>query len=198
MKHASDREGTTFGMWLFLCVEILFFGGLFLLYAAYLRRFPDSFHVAVSGQSIVFGTANTVIMLISSWAVAMALSGVHRGFRLQSRRYTFLAFGLGIIFMLNKVLEWQDKISSGIYPDSSLLQTKPDGEVLFYGLYYLMTGLHGIHVIIGSVLLLVAYVFLRAERINQNNYAFLENAGLYWHSLTLVWVFIFPLFYLIA
>lgn len=196
--HAKDQEGARFGMWLFLCMEILFFGGLFLLYAAYLRRFPDSFYLAGRGLSIVYGTANTAIILTSSWAVAMSLSALHRDFTLQCRRYAFLAGVLGIVFLLIKMLEWQNKISSGIYPDSPLLQAMPDGEVLFYGLYYLMTGAHGLHVLVGSVLLLFAYGFLRSGRITRDNYAFLENAGLYWHSVTLLWVFIFPLFYLIA
>lgn len=196
--HAKDPEAARLGMWLFLFTEILLFGGLFLLYAAYLRRFPEDFYLAGRELSIFFGTLNTVIMLVSSWAVAMSLSALHRGRELMSQNFILLTVGLGSIFLLIKIFEWYGKITLGIYPDSPVLSFRADGEILFFGLYYLMTGLHGIHVIIGSILLLVAFWWLKTGKIHRNDYALLENAGLYWHLVDLIWVFIFPLFYLIA
>ena len=195
---AKDPEVAKLGMWLFLFTEILLFGGLFLLYATYLYRFPDEFHVAGRELSLFYGTFNTAIMLVSSWAVAMSISALHRERNVMSRNMLLLAVFLGLIFLVNKVLEWQGKISVGLYPNSSVLATKADGEVLFFGLYYLMTGLHGIHVVIGCSLLLFAYWWLKVGKISCTDYALLENAGLYWHLVDLIWVFIFPLFYLIA
>ena len=196
--HAKDPDAARLGMWLFLFTEILLFGGLFLLYAAYLRRFPAEFYIAGRELSIFWGTVNTAVMLISSWAVAMSLSALHRGRELLSSHFILLTIGLGGLFLLSKCFEWYGKISAGIYPDSEVLNMMSDGEVLFFGLYYLMTGLHGIHVIIGSVLLLVAFFWLKGGKIRRNDYSLLENAGLYWHLVDLIWVFIFPLFYLIA
>lgn len=196
--HAKDPEAAKLGMWLFLLTEILLFGGLFLLYASYLYRFPDEFHAGGKQLSLFFGTVNTAILLISSWAVAMSISALHRDRDSLSRKMLLLTIGLGLVFLVNKAFEWHGKIAAGIYPDSPVLNAKPDGEVLFFGLYYLMTGLHGIHVLIGCCLLLFAYWWLRIGKIHRTDYALLENVGLYWHLVDLIWVFLFPLFYLIA
>jgi len=196
--HAKDQDAAKLGMWLFLFTEVLLFGGLFLLYASYLYRYPADFHTGGKQLSLFFGTLNTAILLISSWAVAMSVSALHRKKDLLSRRMLLLTVGLGLVFLVNKGVEWHGKISAGLYPNSPVLSLKPDGERLFFGLYYLMTGLHGIHVLIGCCLLLFTYRWLKMGKIHRTDYALLENAGLYWHLVDLIWVFLFPFFYLIA
>lgn len=198
MMPAKDPEVAKLGMWLFLLTEIVLFGGLFLLYTAYLYRFTDEFYVAGRKLSIFYGTFNTVIMLTSSWTIAMCISALHRERTAMTRNMLLLTVLLGLIFLVNKAFEWHGKISEGLYPNSSLFATKADGEVLFFGLYYLMTGLHGLHVAVGCGLLLFAFWWLKIGKINWKSNALLENAALCWHLVDLIWVFIFPLFYLIA
>jgi cytochrome c oxidase subunit 3 len=97
-----------------------------------------------------------------------------------------------------KTFEWGAKFEHGIYPNSSEMVTKPAGEQVFYGLYFTMTGLHALHVIIGAVLILFAMTFMARGKIRPDRIGFLENTGLYWHLVDLVWIFLFPLFYLIG
>jgi len=195
---AKDPEVAKLGIWLFLLTEILLFGGLFLLYAAYLYRFPNEFHVAGRKLSLFYGTFNTVIMLVSSWAIAMSISALHRERTVMSRNMLLLTVLLGLIFLMNKCFEWHSKISEGLYPNSSLFATKADGEVLFFGLYYLMTGLHGIHVLAGILLLSIMLIFVMKQKISASDFNKLENAGLYWHLVDVIWIFLLPMFYLAA
>jgi cytochrome c oxidase subunit 3 len=104
---------------------------------------------------------------------------------------------MGLGFLVNKYFEWGAKFSHGIYPGSSELAAGPQGQTIFYGLYYTITGLHGLHVLIGVVLLTVCATLVRRGRIHQQKDIVLENSGLYWHLVDLIWIFIFPLFYLI-
>jgi cytochrome c oxidase subunit 3 len=184
-------------MWLFLFTELLLFGGLFLLYGAYFARYPHEFAAAGHGMPRVLGTINTVILLTSSLLAAMAVTAIRRNKIRTTVRLldgTILCAGL---FLVNKYLEWSTEIANGIYPGSTLLVSGPPGESIFFSLYYLTVGLHGLHVLIGAVLL--ESVALRVQRgtIDSSNYILLENCTLFWHLVDLVWIFIFPLYYLI-
>ncbi len=197
MNELQDRQGARFGMWLFLFTEIMLFGGLFVIYAAYFHRYPEAF--AVGGQSLdtTVGTLNTAILLASSFAVAATLTSLKKG----SKRVAVLFLGnaaiLGVIFLVNKYFEWSHKIEGGIYPNSDLLLEMPQGEIIFYGLYYTMTGLHALHVFIGVGVLTVCVIMIIMEKITGEKISVLENSGLYWHLVDLVWIFLFPLFYLL-
>mgnify|MGYP000874464195 FL=1 len=103
-----------------------------------------------------------------------------------------------LAFMVNKFFEWSAKFHHGILPGSETLLEKSNGEILFFGLYYIMTGLHGLHVIIGVILIGVMTYFTSKNRITSDNYVRLESAGLYWHLVDIIWIFLFPLFYLIT
>jgi cytochrome c oxidase subunit 3 len=105
---------------------------------------------------------------------------------------------LGFLFLMNKGFEWTAKIQHGIYPGSPALLSRAKGDILFFGLYYVMTGLHGLHVLAGVVLLTVMLRFIRTERVDQVRFIPLENSGLYWHLVDIIWIFLFPLFYLIT
>jgi cytochrome c oxidase subunit 3 len=192
-----DYAGAKLGMWLFLFTELLLFGGLFLLYGAYLSRYPHEFAAAGREMHLVFGTVNTVILITSSLLAAMAVTAIQR----DQRRTVLLLLGGTIlcaaIFLFNKYLEWSAEIGRGIYPNSPVLATGPPGESVFYGLYYLTVGLHGLHVLIGATLLSVVAVRVGRGTIHGGDYVWLENGALYWHLVDLVWIFIFPLYYLI-
>lgn len=198
MNKSTDAAGARLGMWLFLFTEILLFGGLFLLYAVFRSQHPSDFHRAAEDLDRVAGTLNTVILLTSSLSMALAIEAIRRGRKSASLALQAVTILLGFLFLVVKYLEWKSKISHGIYPDSPVLLGLAKGEVLFTGLYFVMTGLHGLHVIAGLVVLSVMLVFTLQERITRGNCVRLENSGLYWHFVDTVWVYLFPLFYLVT
>ncbi len=193
----KDYAGAKLGMWLFLFTEIILFGGLFILYAVYLHQFPEEFVRASNELSLAFGTVNTLVLLTSSLCVAMAVTAIQHG---ETRRTKWLLAATvlaALLFLLNKYFEWMDKISHGVFPDSPVLAQRPPGEVVFFGLYFITTGLHALHVIIGGGLIVWVLLLLRRRRVHRDDYVTLENSGLYWHLVDLIWIFIFPLYYLI-
>lgn len=188
----QDSLTSKMGMWLFLFSEILLFAGLFLLYSVYRSYYPDYFHTGAKELNLYFGFFNTVILLTSSLTMALSVDSFEKN--LKSTRMLLLAtIVLGVVFLINKYFEWSAKISHGIYPLSDILSNAPSGLRIFFGLYYAMTGLHGLHVAAGVILLLVALIMLK-----KINHVWIHNAGLYWHLVDIIWIFLFPLFYLIT
>lgn len=197
MKAAQDHKGKTIGMWLFLYSEIILFGGLFVLYAAYFNRYSSDFISGGHELNRIIGSINTLILLTSSFTVAASLTAVRR----NSNRTAGLLLGFsmvcGLVFLVNKYFEWSHKFHAGIYPNSEQLVNGPPGVNIFFGMYYMITGLHGLHVIIGSLLLGFSLQKLVKRKITAESHAFLENSALYWHLVDLIWIFVFPLFYLV-
>jgi cytochrome c oxidase subunit III len=193
-----DYTGSKLGMWLFLFTEVLLFGGLFLVYSVYRSMYPRDFHEAASSLSTVLGTVNTVILLTSSLTMALAITALQRGNAQRSVRLQTATIALGLAFLVNKYFEWSGHIHEGLYPNAAELLSRSHGQVLFYGLYYVMTGLHGLHVVAGLVLIGIMLALTVRKRITSNDQGKLENAGLYWHLVDLIWIYLFPLFYLIT
>jgi cytochrome c oxidase subunit III len=193
-----DREGKKMGMWFFLFTEILFFGGMFLLYSIFRSKYARDFQAGASGENLLLGTINTIILLTSSYTIALSVSAVKKGKKLLSSRLQAVTILMGLAFLTIKYFEWSAKIALGLYPDSPVLLKLAKGEVLFFGLYYVMTGLHGLHVFIGCVVIAFMLSFTLAGTINGQKYARLENTGLYWHFVDIVWIYLYPLFYLIT
>jgi cytochrome c oxidase subunit III len=197
-EHPKDYAGDKMGMWLFLFTEILLFGGLFLLYAAYLHRYPAEFHAGGKTLDVLLGGLNTVALITSSLTVALSITALRLG---QTRRCQLLlgvTVLLALVFLVNKYFEWTAKFGHGVYPGSEHLKQLPLGQNVFYSLYFAMTGLHGIHVIIGGVFMTLVAWRVRQAKVTPQDFVLLENAGLYWHVVDLIWIFLFPLFYLIA
>ena len=196
-EHRDD-EGSKLGIWLFIFTELLFFGGLFVTYAVYRHAHPQAFHMAAQQLDVTVGTINTVILLISSMTIAMATTSIQK----KDKRTTLILIGitlvLALVFLVNKYFEWGAKIDHGIWPGSPLLDELGKGDILFFGLYFFMTGIHALHIIIGMVLISVILVRVRKDRITSDNFQLLENGGLYWHLVDLIWIFLFPLLYLIT
>lgn len=193
-----DDIGSRMGMWLFLFTELLLFGGMFILYAVYRYNNPEAFHLAAKELNTIIGTFNTAILLTSSLTMALSITAIQRNNKNLSIFFQLLTVLLALGFMVNKYFEWTAKFHHGIYPGSDQLLARDSGEILFFGLYYVMTGLHGLHVIIGLVLILVMTRFTAKGIITQHSYVKLESAGLYWHLVDIIWIFLFPLFYLIT
>jgi cytochrome c oxidase subunit 3 len=193
-----DRTGARYGMWFFLFTEILFFGGMFILYSVYRAKYAQDFHAAAAEENLLLGAINTAVLLTSSLAMAMSISALKKGdYRLSIRLQTATIL-MGLAFLVIKYFEWTAKIAKGIYPDSPVLLKMSGGEILFFGLYYVMTGLHGLHVLIGVVVISFMVYFTRTGDITSENFSKLENTGLYWHFVDIVWIYLFPLFYLIT
>jgi cytochrome c oxidase subunit 3 len=185
------------GMWLFLFTELILFGGMFLAYAVYRFKYPEQFQLAATELDTFVGTLNTIILLTSSLTVAMSLTALQQGRRVLSMLLVSLTILLAFGFLLNKYFEWGHKIALGIYPRSPELLARTSGEVIYFGLYYVMTGLHALHVIIGIVVLSFNLVFIARGSVHASAYVKLETGALYWHLVDVIWIFLFPLFYLI-
>ena len=197
-EHARDIEGAKMGMWVFLFTEMLLFGGLFLLYSVYRSKYTADFHGSAAELDIVLGTVNTVILLTSSLTMVLSISALQKGHQGLSSLFQGLTILLGIIFLVNKYLEWSAHIHHGIYPDSPVLLAMERGQIIFFSLYYVMTGIHGLHVLIGAGVIAGTLVFTTQGDLGPDNFVMLENTGLYWHFVDIIWIYLFPLFYLIA
>ncbi|MGO8988476.1 MAG: cytochrome c oxidase subunit 3 family protein [bacterium] len=197
-EGAIDYTGAKLGMWLFILSELLLFGGMFILYAVYRYKSPADFHHASKELDVVLGTLNTIILLTSSLSVAVSITAIQRGGRRLSAVLLMVTMALGLLFLVNKGFEWTSKIGHGIYPNSPILLARPKGEILFFGLYYVMTGLHGLHVLVGVCVLCVMLILVAKDKLNHMHFVPFENAGLYWHLVDIIWIFLYPLFYLIT
>jgi cytochrome c oxidase subunit III len=194
----KDREGAKLGMWLFLFTELVLFGGLFLLYSAYRAKYTMDFHTSGQDLNVFIGITNTIILLTSSLTVAASVTALQKGNKKLSLICLAATVLFGAAFLANKYIEWSSEIGRGMYPNSPELLKHPDGVKIFFGLYYAMTGLHGLHVIAGIALLAFIFEFVRRNRITASDCIKLENAGLYWHLVDIIWIFLLPLFYLAA
>jgi len=193
-----DDFGSRLGMWLFLVTEIVLFGGLFIAYSYMRATYPAAFHHAGLELNAKLGVTNTVVLLTSSLTMVLAIVAVQRGEQARAKAFTLTTIGLAGVFMVIKSIEWSAKFHHGLYPGSAHMATLPPGEQVFFGLYFTMTGLHGLHVLIGMGVLAVMAVWLHKGILHKDRYVHLENSGLYWHLVDVIWIFLLPLFYLAA
>ncbi len=193
-----DYLGAKLGMWIFVFTELILFGGLFVAYGMYRLMHPHDFHHAAGELNVTLGVINTLVLLTSSLTIALSITAIRLGKKVQAMALLSTTAVFGCVFLVNKFFEWSAKIHHGIYPGSEHLAQRPHGEALFFSLYYGMTGLHGLHVTVGVILMIVMLVFLARDKIRHDDYIKLENAGLYWHLVDVIWIFLLPLFDLAA
>jgi len=194
-----DPEASKVGMWLFIFTELLLFGGLFIIYSIYRFMNPDAFHLAAGELNSTVGAINTILLLVSSMTIAMSTTALQKDRKGTAIILNEITVMIGIVFLINKYFEWGVKFDHGIWPGSShLVETMSQGEILFFGLYFIMTGLHALHIIIGLILIVVTIRRIQNGTVHKDRAVLLENAGLYWHLVDVVWIFLFPLFYLIT
>mgnify|MGYP005857893547 FL=1 len=254
-EHFS-YTGSKMGMWVFLYSELMLFSGLFIVYAFMRYSYPEAFHTAHLELDQALGTVNTLVLLTSSLTMAMSITAIQRGQRKLCVWLLLTTLGFAVGFLVIKYMEWSAKISHGVYPGGEKLIAYPTGEQAFFNIYYAMTGLHGIHVLVGMGLILwmafyVKHIPIRrmtfskdlgltdapvfdgskvalqdetgktlwnTEDIGENvervevlvhykpkekniiakDYVAVENVGLYWHLVDIIWIFLFPLYYLIG
>jgi cytochrome c oxidase subunit 3 len=197
MEHRDDL-GARLGMWIFIFTELLLFGGLFVVYAVYRSIYPFSFHEAAMELDAFIGTVNTIVLLVSSMTVAMSITAIQLGNKRLAMVLISITLILALAFLVNKYFEWGHKFEMGIYPTSDLMMKLDHGHILFFGLYYFMTGLHALHIIVGVTLLVICLYRVKTNHIRQDKNMLLVNSALYWHLVDLIWIFLFPLLYLIS
>jgi len=196
----QQKEAATLGMWVFLVTEVLFFGGMFLTYAIYRAWYPEAFAVASHELDVTLGTINTVVLITSSLTMALAVHAAQLGQRKLVLWFLVATMVLGAAFLGIKSVEYYHKFEEHHVPGPGFQFEREyfRHAQLFFSLYFIMTGLHALHVIVGMTVLAVVLVFVGRRKQTQDRTAILENAGLYWHLVDIIWIFLFPLFYLIS
>lgn len=196
-EHGDETAGRI-GMWLFLFSELMLFGVLFIIYSVYRAMNADEFHAASRQLNLALGSFNTFVLLTSSLTMVLSLGALQRRDKELSICFLISTISLGGLFLLNKFFEWREDFLHGIFPGLDPFAKLSHGRFLFFNLYFLMTGLHGLHVAAGMTALTVMLVFVVRGRITAEHYLALDNTGLYWHLVDIIWIFLLPLFYVIA
>jgi cytochrome c oxidase subunit 3 len=193
-------EASALGMWAFLATEVLFFGGLFAAYAVYRQYYPEAFAAASSHLDIVLGAVNTAILIGSSLTMVLAVYSARFGSRRAQVLFLLATLVLGLFFLGIKAVEYQHKFHEHLVPGLNF--QFPGKEVqhaqIFFSLYFAMTGMHALHMVIGAGLLVTLAVLAWRGRFSAAYYTPVEIVGLYWHFVDIVWIFLFPLLYLIG
>ncbi|MCP4805421.1 MAG: cytochrome c oxidase subunit 3 family protein [Proteobacteria bacterium] len=204
--HTKDQQDAAikFGMWLFLVQEILFFAGLFMAYISMRYLYPETFTVTADFLDWKLGALNTVILLGSSLTMALAVRAAQTDDKAMTVKMLAVTIACAFGFLIIKYIEYSHKIHDGLLPGKwfSHHELDPvaavhDAPQLYFSVYFMMTGTHGLHVLIGIGVLV--WLLIRAQRgdFNKDNFAPVENVGLYWHLVDLIWIFLFPLLYLV-
>lgn len=202
-EHFQDLEqqehASHLGMWLFLTSEILLFGALFALYTAYRTDFSAAFAEASSHNDQVLGTVNTAVLITSSFTVAWAVHSIRHGKVAATAWSLAITIGLGLLFLVFKGIEYSHHFAEGILPGRMyhFAELPEQGAQIFFTLYYLMTGLHALHVIMGLALISVLLVQTLRQRYSARRRTAIELGGLYWHLIDVIWIFLWPLMYLV-
>jgi cytochrome c oxidase subunit III len=196
----QQRDAVTMGMWVFLVTEIMFFGGLFASYVVYRWLYPAAFAVASQALDIKLGTINTAVLLVSSFTMVVAVFGAQTGRRRPLVAGLSLTIALGLVFLAIKFYEYYQKYVEHHIPGPSFTFREPYTQAakMYFTLYFAMTGLHAIHMIVGCGLLTVLIVMARRGRFTPEYHSPVEISGLYWHFVDIIWIFLYPLLYLVG
>lgn len=196
----QQHEASALGMWAFLVTEVMFFGGLFAGYAVYRHSYPQAFIAGSHDLSIVLGGLNTAVLLLSSLTMALAVRGAQVGNRNDIVRYLAATMSLGMVFLIVKAFEYASKFAHHLVPGPSFASNQfqhPETQ-LFFSFYFAMTGVHALHMVIGVGILAVLLAMALKNRFTPGHHPALELSGLYWHLVDIIWIFLFPLLYLIG
>ncbi|HYK22379.1 MAG TPA: cytochrome c oxidase subunit 3 [Pyrinomonadaceae bacterium] len=218
----QQREAGTIGMWVFLSTEIMFFGGMFLAYTLYRSTYPASFASASNHLDITLGALNTGVLILSSFTMAMAVYFTQIGKGRPQILCLILTLLLGLTFLGIKAVEYYDKYEDHLIPgrlipgnpynpevqeegqpqDPHKLHLLPGATVrqaeMFFWIYFAMTGMHALHMIIGAGLITFLIIFSLKGRFDPEYHSPVEVIGLYWHFVDIIWIFLFPLLYLLG
>jgi cytochrome c oxidase subunit 3 len=196
----KQADAVRFGMWLFLANELLLFAGLFALYTAYRMEYPAGFAAGVAHSELAIGTINTSLLIVSSYTAASALRAIRSDARRSALGWLGVTLALGTAFLVLKGIEYSHHAAEGALPGAYYaFRELPDhGGQLFFTLYYFMTGLHVLH--LAAAILVVGWLAWRVSRgrTTAAYHADLEAGVLYWHLVDCIWIFLYPMFYLLT
>ena len=200
----QQREAGTIGMWIFLLTELMFFGGMFLVYTIFRTTYPAGFEQGSHLLSVPLGGLNTVVLIVSSVTMAMAVYYSQIGETKKLTGMLSLTLVLGLVFLVVKYFEYREKFEHHLFPAMGFYAPEADHLAVqyhqqvrvFLWIYFAMTGLHALHMIIGAGMLLVLIVMAQMGRFTKTYNSPVEICGLYWHFVDIVWIFLFPLLYL--
>jgi cytochrome c oxidase subunit III len=203
----QQKEAGMIGMWLFLLTEIMFFGGLFLAYTIYRTTYPQGFLFGSHLLNVPLGATNTVVLIVSSLTMAMAVHSSQLGQRKKLVFYLLLTMALGLVFLVIKYFEYKAKIDDHLFPAMGLYHPSTEGPHgvplelqqpvrVFLWIYFLMTGLHAFHMIVGIGIMATLIIMAWRGKFTKAYNSPVEISGLYWHFVDIVWIFLFPLLYL--
>jgi cytochrome c oxidase subunit 3 len=198
---AQQAEASTLGMWVFLVTEIMFFGGLFMAYLVYRAANPEGFAEASHHLDVTWGTINTLVLIISSLTMALGVRAAQTSAPPKTQVFWIaITMVLGAAFLGVKAVEYTDKFTHHLVPGPNFQWpgAHPAAAEMFYSLYFCMTGLHALHMVIGLGIMTWLALAARRGLFNADYYTPVEVAGLYWHFVDIVWIFLFPLLYLIG
>jgi cytochrome c oxidase subunit 3 len=202
--HFSDssqqRDAAKFGMWIFILSELMLFGGLFVAYTVFRVIYPDMFYNAHKELSLTLGTINTAILITSSVTIALAIHYIQLGKKRHTIYLLFCTLALATGFLVIKFFEYHHKFELGQLPGKFYNYTGVAGTNphIFFSIYFLMTGLHALHIIGGMIVISIMLKRTIKGVFSNSYYTPLELTGLYWHLVDLIWIFLFPLLYLIG
>ncbi|MDQ6892860.1 MAG: cytochrome c oxidase subunit 3 family protein [Acidobacteriota bacterium] len=196
----QQRDASSLAMWVFLVTEILFFGAFFLTYMIYRWQYSRGFAHASLHMDVMLGTTNTAVLIVSSLTMAMAVHSAATGRRRLLLGFLSATIVLGFAFLGIKAVEYADHIRHHLLPGPGFRYPGPDGPAaqMFFSLYFGMTGLHALHMIVGIGIMTTLLVMSYRGRFSPEYYTPVEVSGLYWHFVDIVWIFLFPLLYLIG
>lgn len=189
-----QRDGVSLGMWIFLASEVLFFGGLFVSYAVYRSFNEEAFRIAGQHAEIVYGSINTVLLLTSSLAMTVALRAATANMRKLTLACLAVTAALGAAFLLCKGLEYREDLKEHLFPGPHFALSPPATQ-LFWGFYWIMTGIHAVHLSGGIVAVLTIFVIFK-RRVLPVQGSTMEGLAIYWHFVDSVWLVLYPLLYL--
>jgi cytochrome c oxidase subunit 3 len=196
----QQLEASTLGMWVFLVTEIMFFGGMFMAYIVYRIAYPEAWVLGSHHLNVPLGAANTMVLICSSLTMVLAVRSAQTSSRSGQIRNIILTILLGSVFLTIKYFEYAEKFEHHLVPGPHFDMTLPDApqQQLFFSLYFMLTGVHAAHMIVGIGIMLTMLVMAIRGRFSADYYTPVEVSGLYWHFVDIVWIFLFPLLYLLG
>jgi len=195
---AQQLEASVLGMWVFLVTEVMFFGGLFMAYLLYRTLYPQAWLAGSHELNEVLGGVNTVVLICSSLTMALAVRAAQVGSRMGQIVNLILTIIFGTTFLVVKYFEYAAKFEHHLVPGAHFDPTRDPAQQLYFSLYFMMTGIHALHMVVGIILMLIILRMAWKNQFGPEYFAPVEISGLYWHFVDIVWIFLFPLLYLIG
>ena len=197
---AQQLEASILGMWVFLVTEIMFFGGMFMIYILYRVVYPEAWVLGSNHLDVVLGALNTAVLICSSLTMAMAVRSAQVGSYRGQIVNLILTVLFGSVFLIVKYFEYAEKFEHRLVPGPNFDMTLPlaNQQQLFFSIYFMLTGVHAAHMVVGIVLMLVILAMAWRGKFSPSYYTPVEVSGLYWHFVDIVWIFLFPLLYLLG